>query len=266
MAGNIILFPDYQKLKEEVEKLRIELSMLILERDQLRLVECKNIEMLYMLKLGSLEYKAYEAQCAFLRLKRKMELIQAKKNRQEKIIMSQIEETLEAEFEEFQKKLEELINQMNAAIERSRCDTLSAEENKELKSLYFKIVKALHPDLNPNITESQLELFYNAVSAYENGDLNTLRIINELVSDPILPDNRKDAMTQLNDEKVQLYELLNTVKKSIEAIKSEFPYTAKELVNDPEKIEARKAELNGIIRQYEEAIAAYNARIEKMLR
>ena len=52
----IIPFPDFQKLKDDVAKLRTELSMLLLERDELQYVICKNIEMEYMLKLGSLEY------------------------------------------------------------------------------------------------------------------------------------------------------------------------------------------------------------------
>ena len=82
--SNVIVFPDFEKLKSEVEKMRTELSMLLLERDELQFVICKNIETEYMLKLGSIEYKAYEAQCATLRLKRKIELIQAKKNRQER--------------------------------------------------------------------------------------------------------------------------------------------------------------------------------------
>jgi len=79
----IILHPDFEKLKTEVEKLRTELSMFVLERDNLLYQECKNIEMAYMLSVGALEYKAYEIECAILRLKRKVELIQAKKNRQE---------------------------------------------------------------------------------------------------------------------------------------------------------------------------------------
>ena len=48
----IILFPEYVTLKAEVEKLRTEISMLLLERDELRLVVCKNIETSYMLALG----------------------------------------------------------------------------------------------------------------------------------------------------------------------------------------------------------------------
>lgn len=39
--GDIILFPELQKLKDEVEKLRTELSMLMLEHDELRFVICK---------------------------------------------------------------------------------------------------------------------------------------------------------------------------------------------------------------------------------
>lgn len=75
-SREIILFPDFAVLKAEVEKLRTELSMLLLEQDELVYVECKNIEMAYMLSLGNLEYQVYELHCAVLRLKRKTELIQ----------------------------------------------------------------------------------------------------------------------------------------------------------------------------------------------
>lgn len=57
-SSNVIVFPDFEKLKSEVEKMRTELSMLLLERDELQFVICKNIETEYMLKLGSIEYKA----------------------------------------------------------------------------------------------------------------------------------------------------------------------------------------------------------------
>ena len=53
-SGNVIVFPDFEKLKSEVEKMRTEMSMLLLERDELQFVICKNIETEYMLKLGSI--------------------------------------------------------------------------------------------------------------------------------------------------------------------------------------------------------------------
>ena len=111
-----------------------------------------------MLKLGSLEYKAYEAQCAVMRLKRKVELIQAKKNRQEKVNIAKIDERLDVEFYEYQQKLNEQIDKMNEALEHSKAEYLSEEESKELKKLYRKIVKALHPDINPEVSLEQVRL------------------------------------------------------------------------------------------------------------
>ena len=265
-SSNVIVFTDFEKLKSEVEKKRTELSMLLLERDELQFVICKNIETEYMLKLGSIEYKAYEAQCAALRLKRKIDLIQAKKNRQEKIIISAIEETLDEEFAEYQKQLDEQIDKVNAAIKRSKAEVLSDEENKELKKLYRKIAKALHPDINPDVSEAQVQLFDNAVSAYKSGDLGTLRIISEMVGNNPLPEQHKDAMTQLVEERERLEGLLESIRESIENIKSEYPYTMKDILEDTKKTEQKKQELESVIEQYNELISIYKAKIEEMLR
>lgn len=263
---NIILFPDFEKLKSEVERMRTELSMLLLERDELQFVICKNIETEYMLKLGSIEYKAYESQCTFLRLKRKIELIQAKKNRQEKIIISDIEETLDIEFAEYQKQLDEQIDKMNDALKRSKAEFLSDEDNRELKKLYRKIVKSLHPDINSNVSEAQLQLFDNAVSAYKNGDLETLRIIGEMVGNNPLPEQNKDAMTQLVEDRERLHGLLKSIRESIDNIKTEYPYTMKDIVEDTEKTEQKKQELESIIEQYNELIVILKTKIKEMLR
>lgn len=264
--GNVIVFPDFEKLKNEVERMRTELSMLLLERDELQFVICKNIETEYMLKLGSIEYRAYEAQCLSLRLKRKIELIQAKKNRQEKVIISAIEETLDTEFAEYQKQLNEQIDKMNDALKRSKAEVLTNEKNKELKKLYRKIVKALHPDINPDVSETQVNLFDNAVQAYKNGDLGTLRIIGEMVGNNPLPEQHKDAMTQLVEERERLQGLLKSIRESIDNIKSEYPYSMKDILEDTEKTEQKKQELENILSQYNELISIYKAKIEEMIR
>ena len=51
MADDIIIFPEFDKIKNEIERLRIELSMLLLERDELQFVICRNIEAKYTLEV-----------------------------------------------------------------------------------------------------------------------------------------------------------------------------------------------------------------------
>ncbi len=200
----VILFPEFLTLKQDVEKLRTEISMLLLERDELRLVVCKNIETAYMLALGSLEYKAFELQCKVLRLRRKIDLIQAKKNRQEKVVLSTIEKTLDEEFAEYQRQLDEQINKMNKALDHSKGTPLTDEETKEIKKIYRNIVKALHPDLHPEVTSAQVQLFQNAVEAYEHGDLNSLRIISAMVAEPVVAEPSENELTVLAKEKERL--------------------------------------------------------------
>jgi hypothetical protein len=263
--GSIIPYPNQELLKAEVEKLRIELSMLVLEKDELLLVECKNIEMRYMLLIGGLEYQAFELECAVLRLKRKAELIQALKNRQEKILILQIEEALDLEFAGYREKLNAQMDRMNAAIEWDRIPTLSEDDTKELKKLYRAIVKALHPDLHPEQGEERLRLFYNAVTAYENGDLNGMRIISILIADPSLDAVRPDGLALLIKEKTRLTGLVERLRALIAGIRQEYPYIMKPLIQSPEKVQQRQAELKAGIREWGEALAAWKAKIEELL-
>lgn len=262
----VILFPEFVTLKQDVEKLRTEISMLLLERDELRLVICKNIETAYMLALGSLEYKAFELQCKVLRLRRKIDLIQAKKNRQEKIVLSAIEETLDEEFAEYQRQLDEQINKMNKALDHSKGTPLTEEETKEIKKIYRNIVKALHPDLHPEVTPAQVQLFQNAGEAYEHGDLNSLRIISTMVAEPIIVEPSESALTVLAREKERLSKTLELIREQIAEIKSEFPYTMRELVESPEKIAEKKEEIEETLAELKEAYDFYSARLKEMLR
>lgn len=262
---NIILFPDFAELKKTVEKLRTELSMLVLEHDELLYVECKNIEMAYMLHIGGLEYKAYEIECAILRMKRKVELIQAKKNRQEKVVLSEIEQQLDDEFAEYVRTLQEQLDRMNSALARKQGTVLSAAETREIKKLYRAIIKSLHPDLNPDLSDAELKLFHNAVAAYENGDLDSLRAIEAMISNPVLPEDESQAIAQLVKEKERLQQSIESVKERIAQMKAEFPYTMKALLQNSEEIEMRQQELHALIEQLQETLAFYKAKLEEML-
>lgn len=90
---------------------------------------------------------------------------------------------------------------MNEALQWKESDALSESDSKELKMLYRKLVKILHSDMNPERTDAQRELFEHAVTAYKNGDLATLRMIDAMVGSETLVKQSGDTIEQLNEEK-----------------------------------------------------------------
>ncbi len=261
----LIMFPKFEELLREFEQLRTELSMILLERDNLQHIECKNIETAYLLTFGSLEYKAYELECEKRRLQRKIELIQIKINRQEKINISFIESLLDDEFAVYQQRLEEQIAKMNEAFEYNNQEQMTEQKFKEFKKLYRKIVKALHPDLNPKATPAQIQLFENAVQAYKNGDVISLQLISEMVSEPKLPTKTADGMSELIKDITRLEKSIELVKEQIQNIKSEYPYTLKTVMESFENIDEKKRELNKKIEELTEVIEYYKAKTERMI-
>ena len=260
-----IYFPEH--LKADIKKLRTELSMQFLQRDLL-LEEGKNIETAYLLRFGALEYKAYEAQCNYYRAKRRLAIIIAKRNRQEKIDLSEIERELDEEFEAYKRTLEEKLRDINKAIDRSKMDVLSEVETKELKKLYRTIVKLLHPDLNPDQTQVDKDLFIRAVEAFQDGDLKTLRIIYDILEGKALEDDLDKVSDNeaLVQEKARLEKLLAELNEEIKKIKETFPFTLKVYLDDDKKATEREKDLTDLLNVYREGIAQYEKEIEKYLK
>lgn len=263
--GKIIRFPDDKKLREKLRRLKEILEELLLERDNLKFVICKNIETQYMLTFGSLEYKVFNAFCNYHRLRRKKDLIQVRINRREKIDLYEIDKILDEEFLAYKKELDEKIDQINKAIKFSLSEILSEEETVLIKKLYRKIVRNLHPDLNPQITDREKELFYNATEAYKAGDLESILIIFDIVSENI---NNNVPLTgkSLIDELKRLEESVKKIQNSIDEIKSSIPYIWKIYVEDENKKKEKLNKLKNQLKSYEEAIRTQEEYMKEMLR
>ncbi len=275
-------------LKAEIRALRETLATLVLERDDLLHVVCKEIEADYMRELGSVEAELYQAKCELRVLLRKMERMQASVNRREQVETRKIDEDLKAQYEEYQRVYKEFIRRgMEAANPRKRsrkAESKEAEagapqegtdaktdsqnqaegsEEKRLKRVYRSIIKAMHPDLHPDQSEATKELFKRAISAYKDGDLKTLAEIAGAIA--ALPEEAAgDQEEVLSREKTRILIRIRNLKAEIHMIKTQFPYTKKEILEDPVRLAQEKEKLNASLLRAKQKAAIYKKRIAEM--
>lgn len=263
--GEIFPFPASIELKDAIEKLRIEVSMLLVEHDELLYVECKNIEAAYMLAVGTLEYRALELNFEIRRLQRKIDLIQEKINRQENVVLRIIDAILDKEFEDYRKELESRVADINEALERRDARALSPEEVVEIKKLYRRIMKTLHPDLNPDVSEVEKTLFFKASAAYEHGDLETMRLIADMTIGCSQVDLNIEPIKALQNERTRLEAVCKSLREKISGIKETYPYSMMGFVQDKKQIEDKKTQLKKTIDELIALRVEYQNRIQEML-
>lgn len=249
--GDVIINPEYLKLIEEVKQLKEDIANLYEEKDELLYHTCKIIETEYMSKVGVLEYKLYEFQCKILRLKRKIELYQININRQEVPNEKEIEEKLDAEYKEYEKKLNKMSNDIQEALDRKNCSFLSEEDGKELKNIYRRLIKKLHPDLNKESSEKNKNIFLQVTRAYENGDLETLKNLELLTNEIVEKENIETGeFEELKNSKVKYEKIVKELLETIKKIKESYPYNKKEFLKSDILVQKKKEELSQQMEMY----------------
>lgn len=253
-------------LQDKVASLQQELLDLVGEHDHLRYVICLNIENDYMLKMGYLEVKAFELQLTFSRMRREINMIQACINRGEPVQPTVIQERLDSEFASFQAKLTNQLNQLDRALGRTQADCLSEDEVKELKQLYRQLVKAWHPDMNPNLGPEYAQLFERAVQAYRNGDLVTMRILAVIQGgqDPEVNREETDSLSYWQTKLKETEDLIANYRERMATIRQSYPYLYLEILEDDERLRERQEEYEELIQQYEANIVSYRQRLDAL--
>ena len=162
-------------LAQEVESAQNALLTRIEQLDTLRYVEAPKLRNEYMVKIGTTEEEVLNAELDANMLQRKLELIQIKRNRREPIDMAEIDQQIEAERKELLAQAE------TADAASQRLPQLTEEQQAELQELYHKIVEGFHPQVHPNLTDTEKALYEKAVDAYRNRNLAALKLIDEIL-------------------------------------------------------------------------------------
>jgi len=164
-------------LAQEQQATRLALLAAYETKDRLLYVEAPALRQEYMLKIGTQEEKVLEAELSVAMLRRKLELIQTAINRREPVDEAKIDKMLEKEREDRLQELEDADRTLKELPE------LSDEEKKEMQRIYRRVIDDYHPGLHPDLSDTQKALYQKAMEAYQQQDLEALRLVSDMMYD-----------------------------------------------------------------------------------
>ena len=246
---SIKLTIETQRKRERLANLKQELAELFEQREHMINYERPHLLAAYTKLIGEYKYEEFALQITIKRYKRKAEIIQARINRNEPIIIEQIEQQLNDEFAEYERILQEQMESIKAATELLNAPLLSEEETKELKQLYRLLVKRLHPDWNPDLTQEERDLFVRVQAAYNTANLQELRNILLMIDakEPIIPKNET-----IDDEITHYEKSVDDLKKRIEELEKNFPFIMREILSNEKEVRRQQNEIKANIAKLQE--------------
>lgn len=206
-------------LAQEVESAQNALLTRIAQLDTLRYVEAPKLRNEYMVKIGTTEDEVLNAELDAKMLQRKLELIQIKRNRREPIDMAEIDQQIEAERQAL------LVQAETDDTASQRLPQLTEEQQAELQELYHKIVEGFHPQVHPNLTDTEKALYEKAVDAYRNRNLAALKLIDEILFKDGIAFALKTTLSVVEeDEQQQAAVLAEALSADYTLAKQLYPY------------------------------------------
>ena len=263
-AAPLQLHPAAAALAEEIAARRAELAERLAAWHDLMDVQRPWLLALYQEKLGAWELKKLTAQTQAARAKRRLEQFQAALNEGKEPDLPRIDAALEAEFLHWQQKIQEAAAAHQRAQQWVQGEPLKAAEQAELKALYRGLVKALHPDLHPQQTAAQQELWHKVQEAHAAKALADLRALAALVHEPPAP-HEPDALEVLQKEMVRLESLLAALAAKHAAALEQPPFTLRDQLDDDAWIAARRAALEAQIAPLEAQRDHYEKHFQQLL-
>jgi hypothetical protein len=257
MNNNLLSITDDNKaLTAKLEQLHLEFIDLFTRHKYMVENESVVLTSLYLEKLGLFQLELLQKQTEAARLKMKMNLIQAAINRDEIPDLFAIENFVNIQLQEYYARIEAQATALDDA-KKVLSHLIPEEDTIKLKELFRVLCKRLHPDLNPNQTQDEKELFIKVKAAY---DLQRIADLQNILL--YLDDSNKEKLTLISaNEKIarieHLEENIKNLKNKIDQLKQSFPFTFEELIFDEEFINQKQAVIKTQIKTIEEEIAKY---------
>lgn len=203
---------------------------------------------------GDLRLEMLKVEIEIAKIKKEMEYLVRKKNRNESYDLEEMDDFVNQALEGMKAQYERMKEEQTQLKNKKM---LSQEEVKEIKRLYRRLVKLVHPDLNPHQTKEQKELWHQLQEEYRNNDLVWLRELNVLI-----------VFKTKGHEEVEIEDLedkIEAVREEIALLKEEDLYQMRELVFDEEWIDAYKEQYERERSDFEVYLRSLQKEKEKLI-
>ncbi len=256
-----------EDLLSQFDILRTEYIKLLNDKDVLLDWGKPQLEALYNTRIGVHQLELLQLQLRVQSLKRKVELVRSIIVRNQPLDVLAIELLVATELA----NAELQIMQQAAQIENSKhllTNLDSPSRSAELRKLFKQLAMQLHPDVNPNFTPEQEQLWHLVKDAYDHGDVEKLKAL-QVAYEKELTQGEK-AIQQLSEQEISLknetlkegIRLLNT---EVISIKNNFPFNMEEQIKDEDWVKQQVEKIAADCKQlriYEgELILEYEALI-----
>lgn len=224
---------------------------LLLQRDQLK-KEANLYRLSYIRIFGGVINDIFKKYISCIELKKSIAYCQTAKNHRSKPDLAAMKIFVEQQMTAYRKKLHEMLTEYDNA---KASGTVTDEELREIKSLYRKLAKQLHPDISPLINNDPTlrELWERACAAYNGNDLETLRETEFLVWQALAQEGEENISIVIPD----IQEKIIRLERQIYEIKATEPYIHKFLLENKfavaKKMQSLKKQL-GEYAEYEEQL------------
>jgi len=229
---------------------------LLFERDKYK-KQAGNYLREYIREFGELLTDVFRKKISCIEKKKMISYCQLRLNRGEMIDAQAMNEYIRNEMEGYNEQLEKMIR--NNELCR-RDVAISNSDLVQIKRIYRRIAKRIHPDIHPGTLElpALSELWVEVTDAYERNDLKALEEL-EIQINSILRESGNDVPDY---EIPDVEEKIKALEAEIERILSTDPYQYRFLLEDEEKVRELKEDLSEELEEY----SRYEEQLKKILR
>ena len=221
-----------ETLQHGLNLLKEEYIKLLNDKDVLLHWGKPQLEALYSIRIGTLQVENLELQLRIKALKRKIQMVQSALSRQEQVDLIAIEFEVATELARVEEQLMKEVEKI--AYSKILLTSLSSpEKSAKLRKLFRTLAKHLHPDVNPRLTEQQIEVWHLVLKAYENGHVEKLQALSVIYQKEIQPNDQPVFTEDEIELQIEiLREGIKLLQEEILHIRQQFPFTIEVQIKD----------------------------------